>query len=270
MAVHPSNRPAPSGPRALLAAAAAVGLVVAGLVVVAQGASAAAAQRSTTSRVCDLPVFGPGRAYHPSIRPADFSPDVTNAWFPLPVGRTYVYTGTKDGQRALDIVVPSSRTRVVGGVRARVVEDRLYLEGVLAERTSDYYAQDRCGNVWYFGEDTAELDRHGQVVDTEGSWHAGVDGAEPGVFMQAAPQVGRRFRQEWLAGQAEDTFRAVDLAARVSVPFGHFSSALRTQERTALEPGVVDAKYYVAGVGEVFEGSLSGPREVLRLVEVIR
>jgi hypothetical protein len=154
-------------------------------------------------------------------------------------------------------------------VRARVVEDRLYLDGVLAERTADYYAQDRCGNVWYFGEDTAELDRHGRVLNTDGSWHTGVHGAEPGVFMQSAPQLGRRFRQEWFAGQAEDTFRVVDFAARVSVPFGTFPSALRTEERTALEPGVLDAKYYVAGVGEVFEGSLSGPREVLRLVEII-
>jgi hypothetical protein len=194
---------------------------------------------------------------------------VTNRWFPLPVGRTYVYTGTKDGKPAIDIVVPSRRTRVVDGVRSRVVEDRLYLAGRLEERTADYYAQDRCGNVWYFGEDTAELDAHGNVTSTEGSFHAGVDGAQPGVFMQAHPQVGRWFRQEWYAGQAEDTFRVVDRSARVSVPFGSFSHALRTEERTALEPGVLDGKYYAVGVGDVFEGSLRGPREVTRLVEIL-
>ncbi|MDP9220718.1 MAG: hypothetical protein M3P23_09275, partial [Actinomycetota bacterium] len=105
--------------------------------------------------------------------------------------------------------------------------------------------------------------------DTEGSFHAGVDGAQPGVFMQAHPELGRWFRQEWLPGQAEDTFRAVDTSARVKVPFGTFRSALRTQERTALEPGVLDQKYYVRGVGEVFEGSLRGPQEILRLVEII-
>jgi hypothetical protein len=267
MTVLALRRPAPSRPRALLAAAAAVGLLLAG-----EGVSTAATTATTTraAPVCALPVFGPGPAYHPTIHPADFSPDVTNPWFPLPVGRTYVYTGVKDGKRSLDIVVPSRRTRVVGGVRARVVEDRLYLAGVLEERTSDYYAQDRCGNVWYFGEDTAELDRHGNVINTEGSWHSGVDGAEPGVFMQASPQIGRRFRQEYLAGQAEDTFKVVDLSAHISVPFGTFGSALRTREHSALEPDVVDAKYYVAGVGEVFEGALSGPRETLRLVEIIR
>jgi hypothetical protein len=218
---------------------------------------------------CALPVFGPGTSYRPSILPGDFSARVTNLWFPLPVGRTYVYSGVKDGKSALDIVIASPRTRLVDGVRTRVVEDRLYLNGVLEERTSDYYAQDRCGNVWYFGEDTAELDAHGRVISTEGSFHAGVDGAQAGVFMQAAPELGRRFRQEWYAGQAEDTFRVVDIASRVSVPFGTFNRALRTEERTALEPGVVDAKYYVAGVGVVFEGSLSGAREITRLVEIL-
>jgi hypothetical protein len=154
-------------------------------------------------------------------------------------------------------------------VRTRVVEDRLYLDNVLAERTSDYYTQDRCGNVWYFGEDTAELDRHGRVVSTEGTWHAGVDGAQPGVFMQAHPQLGRRFRQEWSEGQAEDVFKVVSRSSRIRVPYGSFRHALRTEETNALEPDVLDNKYYVRGIGEVAELSVKGPREVLKLVEII-
>jgi hypothetical protein len=150
-----------------------------------------------------------------------------------------------------------------------VVEDRLYLDNVLEERTSDYYSQDRCGNVWYFGEDTATLDARGHVVSTDGSFLAGVDGAQPGVFMQAHPQLGRRFRQEWSPGQAEDTFKVIDRSAPITVPYGSFTHALRTEETTALEPEVVDNKYYVAGIGEVFEGSVKGPKEVLRLVEII-
>jgi hypothetical protein len=218
---------------------------------------------------CRLPRFGPGRSYHPHIDPADFSPRVDNPWFPLTPGRTLVYTGTKDGRKALDLFVATARTRVIDGVRTRVVEDRLYLDNVLEERTSDYYAQDRCGNVWYFGEDTATLDRRGHVVDTEGTWHAGVDGARPGVFMQAHPQPGRRFRQEWYQGHAEDVFKVIDRSAKVTVPYGSFRHALRTAEWTALEPGVLDNKYYVRGVGEVAEVSVKGPREALRLVEIV-
>jgi hypothetical protein len=218
---------------------------------------------------CPLPRFGPGAGYHPRIDPADFGPDVTNPWFPLTPGRTLVSTGTKDGKPALDLFAPSRRTRVIAGVRTRVVEDRLYLDNVLAERTSDYYAQDRCGNVWYFGEDTAELDRHGRVVSTEGTWHAGAAGAQPGVFMPAHPRPGRRFRQEWYQGQAEDVFKVLDRSATVTVPAGTFRHALRTAEWTALEPGVLDNKYYVRGIGQVAEVSVRGPREVLRLVEVV-
>ena len=218
---------------------------------------------------CPLPRFGPGRSYHPHINPASFSPNVTNRLFPLTPGKTLVYTGTKDGKKALDLVVATSRTRRIDGVRTRVVVDRLYLNNVLSERTSDYYAQDRCGNVWYFGEDTAELDRHGHVVSTEGSFHAGVDGAQPGVFMQAHPQLGRRFRQEWYQGQAEDVFKVIDRSAPVTVPFGSFRHALRTEETNALEPDVLDNKYYVRGIGEVAELSVKGPRETLRLVEII-
>jgi hypothetical protein len=219
---------------------------------------------------CPLPVFGPGDQYHPQIDRKSFSPNVDNRWFPLSPGTTYVYTGIKDDKKALDIVVVTSRTKKIDGVRTRVVEDRNYLDNELSERTSDYYAQDKCGNVWYFGEDTAELDAHGNVIDTSGSFHAGVDGAQPGVFMQKHPELGRRFRQEWLKGEAEDTFKAIDLDAHVRVRFGSFDHALRTEEKTALEPDVVDNKYYVKGIGEVLEKTVKGGNEHSELVEVIR
>jgi hypothetical protein len=259
-----------SARRAGLVAAAGALAVFSGGSAVANAASSGPPRSSSAgTATCKLPTFGPGAGYRPRIRPRDFGPDVTNAFFPLPPGRTLVYTGIKDGKKAIDLFVPSSRTRVIDGVKTRIVEDRLYLDGNLEERTSDYYAQDRCGNVWYFGEDTAELDSRGRVTSTEGSFHAGVKGAQPGVFMQADPQVGRKFRQEWFKGHAEDVFSVTSLSSPVTVPYGTFRNALRTEETTALEPGVLDNKYYVKGVGEVTEVSIKGPREELRLVEII-
>ncbi len=228
-----------------------------------------AAAAPARARSCPLPTYGPGRDYHPHIDPSRFSPHVTNPWFPLSPGTTLVYQGVKDGQPAVDIFATSSRTRVIDGVRTRVVEDRLFLNGVLEERTSDYYAQDACGNVWYFGEDTAVLDKRGHVIDTSGSFHAGVHGAQPGVYMQARPDLGRRFRQEWYRGEAEDTFKVVDLSTAITVPYGSFWHALRTAETTALEPGVLDNKYYVRGIGQVEEIAVKGPLEKLVLVDVI-
>src|SRR5689334_7681029 len=109
----------------------------AALALVGVSASTAAA----AARPCALPAFGPGPSYHPQIKPGIFSPSVTNPLFPLKPGRTLVYTGTKDEKRALNIVYTTSRTKLIDGVRTRVVEDRLYLDNVLEERTRDYYAQ---------------------------------------------------------------------------------------------------------------------------------
>ena len=233
-------------------------------------AAIATTPSGTPGRHCPLPKFGPGATYHPRIDRATFGPHVTNPWFPLTPGVTMVYAGVKDGKAAIDVVTPSRRTRMIDGVRTRIVEDRLLLGGRLAERTSDYYAQDACGNVWYFGEDTAELDRHGRVIDTSGSFHAGVDGAQPGVFMQAHPQLGRTFRQEWFRGEAEDTFTVIDKSTPVTVPYRSFRHALRTAERTRLEPGVLDNKYYARGIGEVEEVSVKGAQERLVLIDVLR
>jgi hypothetical protein len=223
-----------------------------------------------TAPSCPLPVFGPGSSYHPAVHPADFSADITNRWFPLRPGMTYLYTGTKDGKKALDVFRVSSATRKIDGVVTRVVNDRLFLGNVLEERTTDYYAQDRCGNVWYFGEDTATLDSSGKVTDRSGSFRAGVNGAQPGVYVQARPQIGRWFRQEWYRGQAEDRYRALSTSASVTVRYGSFRNALRTEERTDLEPGVVDNKYYVRGLGVVKELAVKGGTEVLQLVDVLR
>ena len=219
---------------------------------------------------CALPHFGPGAGYHPHINPARFGPHVTNPWFPLRPGTTFVYAGSEDGDALIDIFTPSRHTKVIDGVRTRVVNDRLLTNGVLSERTSDYYAQDVCGNVWYFGEDTAELDAHGHVLTREGSWRAGVHGAQPGVYMQRHPQLGRRFRQEWAPGNAEDQFRLVSKHAAPRVPYGAFHGALRTHESTALEPGVLDKKVYVRGIGQVVEQTVKGGTELLLLVDVLR
>jgi hypothetical protein len=180
-----------------------------------------------------------------------------------------VYSGVKDNVKAVDIYAVSRHTKKIDGVVTRMVNDRLLLNGRLAERTTDYYAQDKCGNVWYFGEDTGTLDANGKVVETSGSFHAGENGAEAGVFMEANPRLNERFRQEWLKGEAEDTYRAIDLATSATVPYGKYDNALRTEETTRLEPRVVDNKLYAPGVGEVVEVSVKGAREELRLIDVL-
>jgi hypothetical protein len=201
-----------------------------------------------------------GASTPPKIDRSDFVRRVDNPWFPLQPGTTYVYRGVKDGKRAKDVFVVTHKTKRIQGVTTTVVHDRLYLNGRLAERTTDWYAQNRRGDVVYFGEATRALDKHGRLTDTEGSWKAGVDGARAGIFMPAQPKAGQAFQQEFYEGHAEDRFRIT----RKDGPF------IRTREWTPLEPSVVDAKYYVRGVGTVREKSVKGGDEHLDLVSVKR
>jgi len=202
-----------------------------------------------------------GASYHPTIDPANFRAVVDNAWFPLRPGSTYVYAGVKDGKPSRDVYTVTRTTKTIDGVPCVVIHDELSEAGKLFERTTDYYTQDLQGNVWYFGEATAELDAGGKITSTEGSWLAGRDGAQPGIFMETQPGVGHAFRQEYYAGNAEDQFAVVSLASPVKVPYGSFTNALLTKETTRLEPGVLDHKYYVKGVGEVAEITVKGPLE---------
>ena len=202
--------------------------------------------------------------------PANFAGPVDNPWFPLTPGTTLVYRGTKDGEPSRDVVTVTHATTVIAGVRCIVVHDRLYLRGRLHERTTDWYTQDKQGNVWYFGEETAELDKKGRVTSTEGSWQAGVDGAVPGIFMPADPKVGRSYRQEFYKGHAADHFQIVSLTASVKVPYTSSGQALLTKEWTPLEPGVIDHKYYIRGIGTVLEEAVKGGNERAELVAVRR
>lgn len=202
------------------------------------------------------------------IDPANFTTTIDNPWLPFIPGTVFTHRGAKDGKRAVDITTVTSKTALIDGVTCVVIEDRLELGGVLEEQTVDYYAQDLAGNVWYFGEDTRELDTKGRVVSTEGSWHAGVAGAVPGIFMEANPTIGNAYAQEFYKGHAEDHFRVKSLTASVEVPLGSYTNVLLTEEWTPLEPAVLDNKYYVRGIGEVREVAVKGPAEELVLVKV--
>jgi hypothetical protein len=195
---------------------------------------------------------------------------VDNPWFPLEPGTTLVYRGVKDGEPSRELLTVTNLTKVINGARCTVLHDRLYLSGRLHERTTDWYAQDDKGNVWYFGESTAELDKNGRVTSTEGTWQAGVDGAQEGIFMPADPQVGQSFRQEFYAGHAEDHFQVLSLSASVSVPYISSKKALLTKEWTPVEPGVIDHKLYIRGIGTVKERAVRGAQEQNTLVAVRR
>ena len=121
---------------------------------------------------------------HPG--PAHFARAVDNPWFPLRPGTVFVYRGSKEGEPARETVRVLRRRCRIEGVRCTAVRDLAYVAGRLEERTTDYFAQDERGAVWYFGEETAELDAHGKVTSTEGTWRSGVHGARAGEQLHEA------------------------------------------------------------------------------------
>jgi len=193
----------------------------------------------------------------PSIDPADFVTTIDNPYFPLAPGSVFLYEGPSGGQPEVNKMVVTHETKSILGVACVVVADSVRVNGELVEATLDWYAQDKNGNVWYFGEDSKEYE-NGVVVSTAGSWEAGVDGADPGYVMLAHPDVGHSYRQEYLWGEAEDMAQVLSLGESITVPYGSFQDCLETMEWTPLEPGVSEHKYYAAGVGMLSAQSVGG------------
>jgi hypothetical protein len=205
--------------------------------------------------------------YAPKIDPAEFVATVDNRYFPLKPGTSFRYDGVRGTTPQTDDEVVMRRTKRVLGVRSTVVRDTVSEHGRAVERTYDWYAQDRQGNVWYMGEDSLER-RHGRFVKASDSWQSGVSGAKPGIIMPARPRPGDAYRQEYYPpGQALDQARVLRLGARVTVPYGAFGKVLVTSERSPLEPQT-EQKYYAPGVGEVAERVVRGHHEEFRLISV--
>jgi hypothetical protein len=191
-----------------------------------------------------------GDAYNPQITPSDFIAEVSNMYFSLIPERTFIYKAdTDEGVERIEVET-LSETRIVMGVECIVVWDRVWLDDELVEDTKDWFAQDKEGNVWYFGEDS-KLVKDGEVVSLEGSWESGIDDAKPGIIMPANPKVGDKYRQEYYKGEAEDMGEVISLNEKVDVPFGSFKNCLETRDWTPLEKSSDEYKYYSPEIGGV-------------------
>jgi hypothetical protein len=203
-------------------------------------------------------------AYAPRIDPAEFVSKVDNPYFPLVPGTRFVYHEIEDGKTTVNEVRVLPETKVIMGVTCTVVHDVVKDGDRVKEDTYDWYAQDKQGNVWYFGEDTREFLDKG-IIRTEGSWEAGVDRNQPGILMPDHPAPGAPYRQEYGPGHAEDMGQVVALNETVKVPFGSFSGCVRTKEWSLLEAGT-DKKWYAKGVGFIREEAAN--KAIVTLVSV--
>ena len=226
--------------------------------VTSTSASAAAPSNTAPMTITD--------PYQPTIDPSAFSTRIDNPYLPFTSGtRTISEATTPDGlQRTTTEVTPD--TKKIMGVDTVVVHDTVTLDDKPFEDTLDWYAQDRDGNVWYFGEATKEFKDDG-TVDTTGSFESGVDGALPGIVMPGHPQVGDQYRQEYAKGVAEDTGEVLNLTGHETTPLtGPLSDLLVTKDVNPLDPTApAENKYYARGIGLILTTEAGGRDEAVKV-----
>ena len=207
--------------------------------------------------------------YEPKIDPAKFSATITNPFFPLKPGTVFIFEGSRGGEPRHTEMTVTNETKTIMGVPCLVVRDVVTSKTELVEKTTDWYAQDSDGNVWYFGEETAEY-KDGKVTSTSGTWMAGVNGALPGYIMRAAPAVGEGYRQEFLPGVAEDYARVISLVATARPPIGDYENVLITEDSDLLDRSKFEAKYFAPGVGFVgSQGMVNGHFYIMSLTSIL-
>jgi hypothetical protein len=221
-------------------------------------------QRDARQAVCKQ--LG-GAPYDPVIDPLNFVDTIDNPLFPLAPGTTFIYEGQTAAGLEHNEVFVSHNTRKILGVTCVEVHDTVKVDDILTEDTLDWYAQDKDGNVWYFGENSKQL-ADGLVVGLEGSWMAGVDGAKPGIIMEASPAVGDFYRQEFSLGTAEDLAEVTGLNESVDVMGNPVDHCLKTEETSPLEPDALEDKFYCKDIGNVLTNDIAAG-ETLPLVNII-
>jgi hypothetical protein len=206
--------------------------------------------------------------YNPDIDPADFGGPIDNPYLPLRPGTVFRYRGVGDDGKTheLNIVRVTRHRKTIMGIKARVVLDKVWAGGKPEEKTFDWYAQDRHGNVWYMGEDSYDFE-HGHWVRNDGSWTAGVGNGKPGVIMLAHPRRGDRYRQEYSPGHAVDQAKVLGKGGTVRTPYRTFSQTLLTREYSTIDKQF-EKKWYARGVGLIQEDAITKSKEHSELVSV--
>lgn len=160
----------------------------------------------------------------PSPRPSDFVGTVDNPWLALTTARSRTYdvggTGTAGATRVVEVLPGHVE---VAGVATTAVRSTS-----AADVTTDFYAQDTRGNVWWLGHD-----------GTDRPWRAGQGGAQAGLAMAARPRVGDGYRTAYLPGVVEDVATVVRME----------KETLQVDVTSALTPGGVIRETYQRGSG---------------------
>ena len=224
--------------------------------------------------------------YDPDWDPADFDSDFTaltnpNDYLPIAIGNLWEYEG---GDETVTVEV-MNKTKLIEGVTCIVVNDVVEEDGQLIEDTDDWFAQASDGAVHYCGEIARDYEwfegddpEEAELVEIEGSFKAGRDGAKSGILMMGMPTVGITYRMEWALGDAEDAAEVIaidygygddpeldQLVPQALAELLCDGDCVVTRDFTPLEPDVEELKYYAPGIGVFLEVNVEDG-EIVELV----
>lgn len=215
------------------------------------------------------------KSEHEQVNPANVDPTlfanstaINNKYFNLPVGRKLVYEGdtNEEGKERVEITVPGD-TKVILGVTTLIYIDKVWLDDELVEYTKDYLAQDIYGNVWYFGEDVNNYE-DGVLKDHEGAWLAGVDGAQPGIWIKSTHITGDSYKQEYYQGKAEDMRDVSSVGEPLKVRMGSYTDCIKMYDWTPLDKDSREFKHYCSEVGAMVLETKPNTSERLELIKI--
>jgi len=188
---------------------------------------------------------------------AGLSPVIDNPYVAFALVKRAVYegkeleAGTGKTVKVRVVAIVRDKPETVAGVKVTVIEVSDFDDGELAEKTLDYYAQDRSGAVYYIGERVDDLEG-GKVIGHGGQWMAGEKNARAGVFMPATPMVGDVFDQERAPGVAQDRSTVIRTGLTVTVPAGICKDCIETEDFDPIKK-TSQRKIYCRGTGLVRE-----------------
>ncbi len=191
-----------------------------------------------------------------NVDKSDFVSQGSNTFFKLKPGYQLILEGDVENVNTKVIITVMNDTKIVDGVETRIVEEKKYHNGIIAEVSKNYFAIDKVSNsVFYFGEDV-DIYKDNKILDHNGSWQAGKNGANYGLMMPGATLLGSQYYQEIAPGTAMDRARIISENKSLETPADNFSSCLETEESSPLEPGVKEYKVYAPNVGLIKDDNL--------------
>ena len=207
--------------------------------------------------------------YNPQINTTDFTTQITNKYFTLPVGKKMFFDAeSEEGIENIEIHI-TGETKVIEGVTTLVYLDTVRKNGKIHEITKDYLAQHKTtGDVWYFGEEVDNYDEKGNFKDHAGTFIHGKDGAKAGIWMKSEQKINDSYRQEYFKGEAEDIRDTVSTGLTVITKLGSYKDCVKVYDWTPLDSESKEHKYYCPEVGGLVltEHLMTGKRSELTKV----